>query len=212
MEYYFYRVVTSRGLCAGLFTSCQVLKVGRSSQGRFCTRTLWSHTWQSKVDKKRLMGTSLYLWSKRTIKRTNAKREAPLGPCARPVPWPHEGLPLLPVVENEFYGYKIIICMLWLVKQSTLTWLLLTFMFPRTLFKLQSAMSSPDLSSPAAQPSPGQPGQFSDSGEIRNFAKCLHIVHALCSLLGPPSGTGSCWRGKILLNRDPAAKQNTSKI
>ena len=131
-------------------------------------------------------------------------KEAPLGPCARPVPWPHEGLPLLPVVENEFYGYKIIICMLWLVKQSTLTWLLLTFMFPRTLFKLQSAMSSPDLTSPA-QPSPGQPGQFSDSGEIRNFAKCLHIVHALCSLLGPPSSTATCWRGKILLNRDPAA-------
>ena len=96
--------------------------------------------------------------------------------------------------------------MLWLVKQSTLTWLLLTFMFPRTLFKLQSAMSSPDLTSPA-QPSPGQPGQFSDSGEIRNFAKCLHIVHALCSLLGPPSDTATCWRGEILLNRDPAANK-----
>ena len=43
--------------------------------------------------------------------------------------------------------------MLWLVKQSTLTWLLLTFMFPRTLFKLQSAMSSQ--TSPA-QPSPAR--------------------------------------------------------
>ena len=100
--------------------------------------------------------------------------------------------------------------MLWLVKQSTLTWLLLTFMFPRTLFKLQSAMSSPDFTSPA-QPSPGQPGQFSDSGEIRNFAKCLHIVPALCSLLGPPSGTATCWRGEILLNRDPAANKILQK-
>ena len=31
------------------------------------------------------------------------------------------------VEENEFYGFKIIICMLWLVKQSTLTWLLFRF-------------------------------------------------------------------------------------
>ena len=45
-------------------------------------------------------------------------------------------LPTCTVEENEFYGYKIIICMLWLVKQSTLTWLLLGFMFQGMLFKL----------------------------------------------------------------------------
>ena len=151
MEYYFYRVVTSRGLCAGLFTSCQVLKVGRSSQGRFCRGTFWSHTWQSKkFYKVNNIYVDLCIYRASLLsERTNAKREAPLGPCARPVPWPHEGLPLLPVVENEFYGYKIIICMLWLVKQSTFTWLLLTFILPRTLFKLQSAMSSPDLTRPS---------------------------------------------------------------
>ena len=132
-------------------------------------------------------------------------KEAPLGPCARPVPWPHEGLPLLPVVENEFYGYKIIICMLWLVKQSTLTWLLLTFMFPRTLFKLQSAMSSPDLT----RPSPAQVSR----GSFLILVKFAILQNVCTSFLlsalrsdhpaaRPPAGGGKyCWTGIQLLTK-----------
>ena len=139
------------------------------------------------------------------IREDRAKREAPLGPCARPVPWPHEGLPLLPVVENEFYGYKIIICMLWLVKQSTLTWLLLTFMFPRTLFKLQSAMSSPDLTrhSPA-QVSRGSFLILVKFAILQNVCTSF-LLSALCSdhpAARPPAGGGKyCWTGIQLLTK-----------
>ena len=129
------------------------------------------------------------------------QKEAPLGPCARPVPWPHEGLPLLPVVENEFYGYKIIICMLWLVKQSTLTWLLLTFMFPRTLFKLQSAMSSPDLTSPAQPGSAGAVFWFWWNSQF-----CKMFAHRSCSLL---SARTTQQHGHLLA-RENIAEQGSS--
>ena len=79
----------------------------------------------------------------------------------------------------------MIICMLWLVKQSTLTWLLLSFMFLWLLFKWGWGVSK------EVRPGSARTAEISVSREIRNFAKSFPAWP------GQPRTTWDAMRGKV---------------